>query len=73
MKYVLYDEKILIVIRHITKMEIIDDTTIELWLGTNRQRLHLLSKEGTQRVFNEILMQIQNEEDYGKQETKTSI
>lgn len=68
MKYVLYDEKILIVIRHITKMEIIDDTTIELWLGTNRQRLHLSNKEITRKVFNDILTQIQNEEDYDKKE-----
>lgn len=73
MKYVLFDEKILIVIRHITKMEIIDDTTIELWLGTNIQRLHLPNKERTQEVFNGILTEIQNEEDYGKQEIETSV
>lgn len=68
MKYVLFDEKILIVIRHITRMEIIDDTTIELWLGSNTQRLRLSNKERTQEVFNGILTEIQNEEDYGKEE-----
>lgn len=73
MKYVLFDKKILIVVRHITRMEIIDDTTIELWLITNTQRLHFSNKERTQEVFNDILTQIQNEDDYGKQETKTSI
>jgi hypothetical protein len=73
MKYVLFDDRILIVVRHITKMEIIDDTTIELRLVTHTQRLHLLNKEMTQKIFNDILIKIQNEEDYGKQETKTSI
>ena len=73
MKYLLYDEKLLIVVRHITRVEIVDDTTIELWLGNNRQRLHLPNKESMQRVFNEIVNEIKNEEDYGKQETKTSI
>ena len=73
MKYVLFDKKILIVVRHITRMEIIDDTTIELWLITNTQRLRFPNKERTQEVFNDILTQIQNEEDYGKKETKTSI
>ena len=68
MKYVLFDDRILIVVRHITKMEIIDDTTIELRLVTHTQRLHLPNKEMMQKVFNEILTQIQNEEDYGKQE-----
>lgn len=68
MKYVLFDDKILIVIRHITRMEIIDDTTIELWLGSNTQRLRLPNKERTQEVFNGILTEIQNEEDYGKKE-----
>ena len=68
MKYLLYDEKLLIVVRHITRVEIVDDTTIELWLGNNRQRLHLPNKESMQRVFNEILNEIKNEEDYGKKE-----
>ena len=70
MKYLLYDEKLLIVVRHITRVEIIDDTTIELWLITNTQRLRLPNKERTQEVFNDILTQIQNEEDYGKKENK---
>ena len=68
MKYVLFDDKILIVIRHITKMEIIADTTIELWLGSNKQRLQFPNKEIMQEVFNGILTEIQNEEDYGKKE-----
>jgi hypothetical protein len=68
MKYLLYDEKLLIVVRHITRVEIVDDTTIELWLGNNRQRLHLPNKESMQRVFNEIVNEIKNEEDYGKKE-----
>ena len=68
MKYLLYDDKLLIVVRHITRVEIIDDTTIELWLGNNRQRLHLPNKESMQRVFNEIVNEIKNEEDYGKKE-----
>ena len=68
MKYVLFDDKILIVIRHITKMEIIADTTIELWLGSNKQRLQFPNKEIMQEVFNGILTEIQNEEDYGKEE-----
>ena len=70
MKYLLYDEKLLIVVRHITRVEIIDDTTIELWLGNNRQRLHLPNKESMQRVFNEIVNEIKNEEDYGKKENE---
>lgn len=61
MKYILLDEKILIVVRHITRMEIIDDTTIELWLVNNTQRLHLPNKESTQELFNDILTQIQKE------------
>lgn len=73
MKYVLFDDKILIVVRHITKMEIIDDTIIELWLGTNKQRLQFPNKEIMQEVFNGILTEIQNEEDYGKQEIETSV
>lgn len=70
MKYVLFDDKILIVIRHITKMEIIADTTIELWLGSNKQRLQFPNKEIMQEVFNGILTEIQNEEDYGKKENE---
>ena len=68
MKYLLYDEKLLIVVRHIIRVEIVDDTTIELWLGSNTQRLRLPNKESMQRVFNEILNEIKNEEDYGKKE-----
>lgn len=68
MKYLLYDEKLLIVVRHITKVEIVDDTTIELWLENYTQRLRLPNKESMQRVFNEILNEIKNEEDYGKKE-----
>ena len=69
MKYLLYDEKLLIVVRHITRVEIIDDTTIELWLiGNYTQRLRLPNKESMQRVFNEIVNEIKNEEDYGKKE-----
>jgi hypothetical protein len=70
MKYLLYDEKLLIVVRHITRVEIVDDTTIELWLGNNRQRLRLPNKESMQRVFNEIVNEIKNEEDYGKKENE---
>ena len=68
MKYLLYDEKLLIVVRHITRVEIVDDTTIELWLENYTQRLRLPNKESMQRVFNEILNEIKNEEDYGKKE-----
>lgn len=70
MKYLLYDEKLLIVVRHITRVEIVDDTTIELWLENYTQRLRLPNKESMQRVFNEILNEIKNEEDYGKKENK---
>ena len=73
MKYLLYDEKLLIVVRHITRVEIVDDTTIELWLiGNYTQRLRFLNKEIMQEAFNNILTQIQNEEDYGKKEIETS-